>query len=353
MKIAVCGDIHICKASSIVRSQGVDYSTRLENCIKSINWFEQVAKDNDCEVEVFLGDTFEKPELDDETITAVKTINWNNLKHYFIIGNHESSAADLRYSSVKILEGPNRYIIDRPVHTVDTAGTTVCFWPYEIESNRHHVLDLFPKTDKSSKRIIFSHNDIKGIQMGVIRSTTGIDIEEIDQDCDLFVNGHIHTGGTFGTHGINLGILTGQNFGEDALAFKHRVMIIDTETLEYKFIENPYAFGFVKYEINSVADIDELLSKISNNTVLSLKCLEKLENADDGTTLLDILNRRLESDSRVIEYRVISVRHTDYCEDVEVVAEFTMDYLSELRDFAKEHLGTSEILLQELNEICK
>ena len=63
MKIAICGDIHISKTSSIIRTRGEKYSTRIENCIKSIEWFEQVAKEKGCEREVFLGDTFDKPQL--------------------------------------------------------------------------------------------------------------------------------------------------------------------------------------------------------------------------------------------------------------------------------------------------
>ena len=85
MKIAVCGDIHISKTSSIIRSRGEKFSTRIEGCINSINWFEKQASENGCDLVIYLGDVFDSPILDDEIITSLKDIEWNNLKHYFIV----------------------------------------------------------------------------------------------------------------------------------------------------------------------------------------------------------------------------------------------------------------------------
>ena len=91
MKLLIVGDIHLSKYSSIVRSRGKNFSTRLEHIIKSISWAEQVAKEHDCVEEIFLGDTFDRPDLDREEITSLSEIEWNKssrLKH-FIVGNHE------------------------------------------------------------------------------------------------------------------------------------------------------------------------------------------------------------------------------------------------------------------------
>ena len=74
MKVAICGDIHLSKTSSIVRSRGKKYTTKLENCITSLNWFEKTAQKHNCELEIFLGDVFDHSEVDDETLTAVSDI---------------------------------------------------------------------------------------------------------------------------------------------------------------------------------------------------------------------------------------------------------------------------------------
>ena len=65
MKIVVCGDIHYSKTSSIVRGRGIKYSDRIENCLKSINWFERLALENRCDIVVYLGDFFDKNSFKD------------------------------------------------------------------------------------------------------------------------------------------------------------------------------------------------------------------------------------------------------------------------------------------------
>ena len=46
MKICCFGDTHWSEYSSILRSMGEKYSTRLENLIKSVNWVFDIALEN-------------------------------------------------------------------------------------------------------------------------------------------------------------------------------------------------------------------------------------------------------------------------------------------------------------------
>ena len=69
------------------------------------------------------------------------------------------------------------------------------------------------------------------------------------------VNGHLHNGNRISKNLINLGILTGANFGEDAARYPHNIMVLDTDTLAFELIENPYAFNFYKLEVNSEKDL--------------------------------------------------------------------------------------------------
>ena len=118
----------------------------------------------------------------------------------------------------------------------------VSFLPYT------HDYDMSMYMANSKKRIIFSHNDIKGINYGKYISTSGFDIEDINKSCDLFINGHLHNGENVTDKIINIGNLSGQNFSEDGLKYKHNIMIIDTNSLEYQKIENPFATYFIKYD---------------------------------------------------------------------------------------------------------
>lgn len=103
MRILIYTDNHFSQYSSIVRSRGEEYSTRLENQIQSINWVESLAKEKGCDAIVHLGDFFDKPDLSSEEITAFKDINWAAKPHYFLVGNHEMGRNDLVYNSAEIL----------------------------------------------------------------------------------------------------------------------------------------------------------------------------------------------------------------------------------------------------------
>ena len=70
MKLGLYTDVHFSKYSSIIQSRGDKYTTRLENCIDSINWVEEVLKD--CDKIVCLGDFFDKAFVDAEVI------EWNH-----------------------------------------------------------------------------------------------------------------------------------------------------------------------------------------------------------------------------------------------------------------------------------
>ena len=77
MRIALATDNHFCEKSSIVQKMGTKYTLRLENQLKSIEWFERLAVEKHCDVVIYLGDFFDKSSLTDKEITATKDIFWN------------------------------------------------------------------------------------------------------------------------------------------------------------------------------------------------------------------------------------------------------------------------------------
>ena len=111
IKYAICGDVHWSTYSSIIRKRGKKYSQRLEGLIKSLDWFEKLSKDNGCVGEIFLGDTFDRPDLSAEEVTAIQDVKWNKIKKYFIVGNHESNINTLEYSSTKLFEGIDATVV--------------------------------------------------------------------------------------------------------------------------------------------------------------------------------------------------------------------------------------------------
>ena len=344
MKILVVGDVHFSQYSSIVRSRGKNFSTRLENMIQSLNWVEQVSKEYGCEEEIFLGDFFDRPDLNSEEITALSEIEWNHssrLKH-FIVGNHESGIASLVYNSTQSL---HRFgaVEDTPyIYSLDEK-TEILFLPYITEDDRKPFAEYLTNRNPAKKLIVFSHNDIKDFQMGAFLSTTGFSVDEIGQYSDLYMNGHLHNCGQVSDKIINVGNLTGQNFSEDAFKYEHHIAILDTDTMKIEYVENPYAMNFYKIEINSESDIKEL-KKIKSNAVLHIRCLDTLENVVRST--LETLN--------VIASKIILVSTASSGSIDSSVSLKCADHLKQFIDFilSRDDIDDKEIFRQELSEVC-
>lgn len=345
MKILIVGDIHWSTYSSIVRSRGKNFSTRLEYLIKSLSWAEHISEKYGCEEEIFLGDTFDKPDLSSEEITAISEVEWNltsRLRH-FIVGNHESGVSSLTYNSTQVLHKIGA-VEDTPyIYPLDDK-TEFLILPYITEDDRKPLADYLKDRNPNKKLIVFSHNDIKDFQMGMFLSKTGFSIGEIEQNCDLYINGHLHNGGWVSPRKIlNLGVLCGQNFSEDAFKYEHHVAILDTDTLELTFIENPYALNFYKINIEEEENINQL-GFLKPNAVVSIKCVDSLKDK-----LLD----KLAVCSPLI-YKVIYTR--DACAaagSVDTLELNNKDHLEQFKEYILETLGTSEVVQEELQEVCK
>ena len=345
MKVLIVGDIHWSTYSSILRSRGNNFSTRLEYLIKSLNWVEQVAKERGCEEEVFLGDFFDKPDLNAEEISALSEIDWANnprIRH-FLVGNHDSGVASLIYNSTQALH--NKGVVEDTAYfyPVDEK-TEFLFLPYVNDDGRIPLEEYCLKRDKNKKLVVFSHNDIKDFQMGMFLSKTGYAISDIENNCDLYINGHLHNGGWVSPRKIlNLGNLTGQNFSEDAFKYEHHIGILDTDTLEIEFIENPYAMNFYKLEMDEEANIGQL-EFLKENAVVSIKCEESLK---------DTLEKEL-SKVNLLCCKVCYYQKEITGEAGTTISELqTVDHLEKFKQFVIDKLGRTEVVLAELSEVCK
>ena len=306
-----------------------------------------MAKENNCEEEIFLGDTFDKPDLTAEEVTALTEVEWqNNVRiRHFIVGNHESGVSSLIYNSTQVL---NRLgvIEDTPyIYPVDEK-TEFLFLPYITEDNRKPLAEYLVNKNTEKKLIAFSHNDIKDFQMGMFLSKTGFSIDEIENNCDLYINGHLHNGGwvTKGQKILNLGNLTGQNFSEDAFKYAHRVCVLDTDTLECTFIENPYAMNFYKIDVDKKTDINKIISSLKNNTIISFKCIDVREKE---------LRELLDNNSNILTYKILTYTEEVISDESLENINLGVDHLKQFQEFVLENLGTSDVVKEELNEVCK
>lgn len=335
-KILIVGDVHWSTYSSILRTRGLKCSIRLERLISSLNWCEQLAIEKGCDSVLYLGDFFDKPELYGEEITMLNSIKWNSLPHYFIVGNHESDVASLEYNSTEVLRKNNFEIINKP-----TIMDNIVILPYITEDARLPLKDYLQGTNKP---IVFSHNDLKGIRYGKYESKTGFELSEIEDLTSLYINGHLHNGAWVTKKILNLGVLCGQNFGEDAFNYEHQVMVLDVDTLSYELIENPHAINFYKIEINTREDFN-CIKNIKNYAVISIKCANSLKEE---------VKEILDKDPRILTYKlVIYIDSKDETTSETQVELKGLDYIDRFKEFIVDNMGNDEIVMEELEEVCK
>lgn len=342
MKILLFADLHMCPRASLISKWGTKYPSRLENCIESINWLERLAEEQKCDYIINLGDFFDKPDLTSETITACNEIMWSNIPHYHLVGNHDASTSSLEFNSVNRLSDAHHTIVDRP-WTLNLHNCEICFLPYVVECERKRLNEYFPRTAITKPRVIVSHNDINGIQLGPVVSKTGFTKEEIEESCELFFNGHLHNGQKITSKIINLGNLTGKDFGENAFKHSHNIVILDTKTLEYTFVENPYAYNFYKIQIDSENDLN-ILSTLKNKAVVSIKC---------DSSMVDLTKQKLaELSNKITESRLIIVKKYEDTTEASTV-DLSVDHIARFIDCCKANLDVTTLLEEELSEICK
>ena len=193
MKFLIYSDPHFCTYSSILRSRGSVFSTRLENLIQSLSWAEKQAVTNNCDAVICLGDFFDTATLTAEELTALQEITWANLPHYMVVGNHCISRGDLSFNTLNTLGTLSIMKIIDKVSDIELDNCDLVFIPYQSKETRKAFSEYLPKNNKP--KIVFSHNDIAGIRYGGFLSTNGFDINEIFNNCKLFINGHLHNGG--------------------------------------------------------------------------------------------------------------------------------------------------------------
>lgn len=345
MRILTFTDNHYGQYSSVVRDRGPVYSVRLHNQADSLNWAADLAVEKKCDMIVCDGDFFDKPELNAEELTALQEIKWADLPYYFIVGNHEMGLNDLSFSSTHLLKMiPNAKIIDKPYYE-SGFGYRLYFIPYIVESSKktlaEYIKDLNQgvwETQEVKNTIVFSHNDIAGIRYGKHMSKFGFDINDITNNCDLYINGHLHNQTQVNEKIINLGNLTGQNFSEDAEKFSHCVAIIDTDTLQVELINNPYAFNFYKFDINSKDDIDACLKKCNEYSVISFKVCEEL---------LLPLKERLDG-FKCVGYRITLVPTVKKIAKQDINTIVKTGHVDQFKKYIIEHLDNTQLLEDEL-----
>lgn len=338
MKIFIYADPHWSQYSSILRQRGERYSKRLENLIDSVNWVERTAEEQECSKIVCLGDFFDKAELNAEELTALSEVKWSKkCTHVFLVGNHEIAIADNSISSAHILKLlPNSYVIHNFI-SVKEGKVVFTYLPYILEDKREPLSAYVEYNDNDDGyNVVLSHNDLQ-IQYGMYKSSTGFTIEEVEGNCNIFFNGHLHNKEVINDKIVNIGNLTGQNFSEDASKYSHGAVIFDTDTLEYVYMENPYAINFYKFSYNDHP------RQLKSNSVISLSVsLSQKSEAE----------QYIKDNTSIIASRIVVQAEKQTTPDNTPKIE-APNHIEQFIAYVTQTLGSDDIIVNELKEVCK
>ena len=349
MRCMIYSDVHWCQNSSIVRSRGEKYSTRLENLILSVNWIEQLAWNKGCDCVICCGDFFDSYVLNAEEVSALQEIHWAPISHLFLMGNHETNVSSLDYSTLDLFKlCPNSVVLNTPQqYFIDNTSVEFCFLPYVLERDRKTIEEYFGKP--TCNRVIFSHNDLKNVQYGSFLSTEGFELSDIESNTNLYFNGHIHHCCNVTDNIINIGNLTGQNFTEDATKYEHCAIILDTETLDYKFYDNPYSLKFYKIDASAYTDESSIM-----NCINSLNC-GAVVTMSVNSNFVEFTKQQLSAlkeQEYLVEYRLLTKHDTEQVEVSENSIE-NVDHLKQFESYVYSEIGCSDVIKEELQFIMR
>lgn len=284
---------------------------RIDNLIESFAWMNLLAKSKKVDKKICLGDMTDRPNLTAEEITAMSRLDAQD--HVIIAGNHCRADKDGKISSISMFEN----VVTEPGFLTDE----IYILPYN--STKVDLSAISPRP-----KIILSHNDILGYDFGGKISTTGYNLSEILDNCDLFINGHLHNGAWIVENRImNLGIMSGLNFSSCGGQWEPSVAILDTDTLKVELIENPYAYRYKKGEWSTIPKLKKYLDDLSEGKyVIQAKVPYKI--ADKVRKLLD-------QNDKVVTSRILAIHDKVVSSDLTKFEANTMSIYDKLREFVK------------------
>ena len=309
----VVGDVHFVNTSYI--------KDRLSYCVDSLNWVEKLAEERKVDKIIYVGDFFDRADINSDEITALASVKWAKCEHIIIVGNHELSKET---NSVTLLKFLGFKVIDK-IEEIDD----ILYIPYLYDT------DDFDYSILKKPKLVISHNDIAGIQVGKFKTVNGFDLEKLKKS-KLFINGHIHNGTYLANNVLNIGNFVGLNFSEDAFKYSHNVAIVKGDKVE--LIENPYTLNF--YHLSKLSE----LSKIKDNAVVSFRC-----NRDD----VDTVTKKLESNKKIKYFKVLLFSELKSTKEVVEEKLNKVNHIELFQSFMLEKLGTEKMIKEEVESVCK
>ena len=224
--------------------------TKFNLSMRFLSWLDCTIHELSPDLVVNLGDTFDthsvvRSEIMSEFVQHVRhTVE--RAPYIYVLGNHDMyKPSDSTYHALMpLMHVDNFTVIDKPTQIGDTT-----YVPYI------HDFKEFPLIKTP---ICVAHQTFVGCDYGYYRPDIGVDADKVA--AEIIISGHIHKRQMFGKV-----IYPGTPFaqGLDDINQSKGVMLFDTETYKYEFIESPLPkWRGMKFQIAQDFSVDYMHRQI-------------------------------------------------------------------------------------------
>jgi DNA repair exonuclease SbcCD nuclease subunit len=185
----------------------------------------------------------------------IKPLHERGIRAHLIIGNHDTYYKNT--NSVNSIREfyENDFIIHEEATTVTFDDTPILFMPWICDDNREHALESIRNTNA---QICMGHLELAGFEMYRGSPISHGDDRSIFNRFDLVCSGHYHHRSTSGNiHYLGSHAEFTWSDYDDPKGFH----ILDTETRELSFIENPYRMFRKMWYNDKDTTTEELLDR--------------------------------------------------------------------------------------------
>jgi DNA repair exonuclease SbcCD nuclease subunit len=225
--------------------------SRLDDCLKALEWVFETAKKEKVDYVLFGGDLLHDRQKID-TLTYVKVYNVlknyekENFKTYLVVGNHDMwFANDWSVTSVRPFGSINNFEVIAETKNLNLKGINWFFLPYTHDP----ISELAKCTTDVSDTYLLGHLSIDGAKLNSAGSRADVAVEH-DGDMvkiskDLFLKfktsffGHYHSHQKLAKNVMYIGSPLQLSYGE--AGDDKFILVLDTDEDDLKYIKNTFS----------------------------------------------------------------------------------------------------------------
>lgn len=293
MKLLAFGDIHFHHQHRFSQITPLGYTIRELEHLSCADTILRIAKEENIDKIIFLGDLYQPVGDNISCQTQLAVCEFidkirSEYEFHMLVGNHDWSSTINNQYAHKLV--PFKYWNNVFVYDTPQIVNEFVFMPYIPDEEEAQL--FLNKINNKANKIVFSHLELKGIEIGRdIFTKKGLEIDTLKQ-FKMTLQGHYHSGGSYGKNIQVAGSTQRLSFKDPGLA-RNNILIYDTETnkIKRRSFECPDWLTFNDFNIEDILKVDNnnyVKVDISMDILLTDEIKAKLEKFKKTDIHIDI-----------------------------------------------------------------